>query len=56
MSASIDHNAPGHVTMVRTADAKFAAYSHWLDGRIRIDSSADQEFELYDVAGRRCRR
>lgn len=45
-----DHNAPGHVTMVRTADAKFAAYSHWLDGRIQIDSSADQEFELYDYS------
>ncbi|MFE3259873.1 sulfatase-like hydrolase/transferase [Nocardia sp. NPDC059091] len=45
-----DHNAPGHVAMVRTADAKFASYSKWLDGRIQIDTSAEQEFELYDYS------
>ncbi|MEV6101395.1 sulfatase-like hydrolase/transferase [Nocardia sp. NPDC051981] len=45
-----DHNAPGHVAMVRTADAKFASYSKWLDGRIQIDASAEQEFELYDYS------
>ncbi|GAB2563092.1 sulfatase-like hydrolase/transferase [Nocardia heshunensis] len=45
-----DHNAPGHVTMVRTADAKFASYSKWVDGRIQIDASAEQEFELYDYS------
>ncbi|MEV6065709.1 sulfatase-like hydrolase/transferase [Nocardia sp. NPDC052001] len=43
-----DRNAPGHVAMVRTADAKFASYSHWVDGRIQIDPGQEQEFELYD--------
>ncbi|MEC3956897.1 sulfatase-like hydrolase/transferase [Nocardia sp. CDC153] len=45
-----DHNAPGHVAMVRTADAKFASYSKWVDGRIQIDADAEQEFELYDYS------
>ncbi|MFI1917995.1 sulfatase-like hydrolase/transferase [Nocardia sp. NPDC020380] len=45
-----DHNAPGHVAMVRTADAKFASYSTWVDGQIRIDGGAEQEFELYDYS------
>jgi arylsulfatase A-like enzyme len=45
-----DHNAPGHVAMVRTAEAKFASYSHWVDGRIQVDSGQDQEFELYDYS------
>ncbi|WP_405490173.1 sulfatase-like hydrolase/transferase [Nocardia sp. NBC_00511] len=45
-----DSNAPAHVAMVRTADAKFATYSHWVDGRIQVDAAQEQEFELYDYS------
>ncbi|MGW4094864.1 sulfatase-like hydrolase/transferase [Nocardia sp. NPDC004750] len=45
-----DQDAPGHVAMVRTPDAKFASYSHWVHGRIQIDPAAAQEFELYDYS------
>ncbi|WP_019927254.1 sulfatase-like hydrolase/transferase [Nocardia sp. BMG111209] len=41
-------DAPGHVAVVRTADAKYASYTHWRDGTTDIDSAADAEFELYD--------
>ncbi|WP_327144841.1 sulfatase-like hydrolase/transferase [Nocardia sp. NBC_01327] len=45
-----DRNAPGHVAMVRTPEAKFASYSTWVDGRIQIDPNQEQEFELYDYS------
>ncbi|MFR9751228.1 sulfatase-like hydrolase/transferase [Nocardia sp. 004] len=45
-----NQNAPGHVAMVRTAEAKFASYSHWVEGQVRVDSAQQQEFELYDYS------
>ncbi len=45
-----DHNAPGHVVAVRTADAKFVRYSHWVQGSAEIDPSLEEEYELYDYS------
>ncbi|MFR9749491.1 sulfatase-like hydrolase/transferase [Nocardia sp. 004] len=45
-----NQNAPGHVAMVRTAEAKFTSYSHWVKNQIRIDAAQPQEFELYDYS------
>ncbi|MBU3062297.1 sulfatase-like hydrolase/transferase [Nocardia sp. NEAU-G5] len=49
-AVNFNHDAPGHVTAVRTADAKFATYSHWYPGRPQIDTTQDQEYELYDYS------
>lgn len=43
-----DRNAPGHVAAVRTATAKYARYSHWVNGQFLADPVREQEFELYD--------
>lgn len=45
-----NRDAPGHVAAVRTADAKFVSYSHWIEGQIRIDPAHEREYELYDHA------
>jgi arylsulfatase A-like enzyme len=46
-SHSFADEAPHHVAAVRTASAKYAAYSPWRDGTIQVDTS-DQDRELYD--------
>jgi arylsulfatase A-like enzyme len=43
-------NAPLHVTALRTDSAKFATYSNWQPGDIRVQA-AGQERELYDYSG-----
>ncbi|WP_228001663.1 sulfatase-like hydrolase/transferase [Nocardia australiensis] len=45
-----NQNAPAHVAAVRTADAKYVSYSHFVNGRIEIDPAQQQEHELYDYA------
>jgi arylsulfatase A-like enzyme len=45
-----NRDAPGHVAAVRTEDAKFVSYSHWVHGQIRIDETQEREYELYDYA------
>ncbi|RMI35278.1 sulfatase-like hydrolase/transferase [Nocardia stercoris] len=45
-----DDNAPGHVIALRTADAKFVRYSHWVPGCPQIDTTAPEEYELYDYS------
>ncbi|MGO4613890.1 sulfatase-like hydrolase/transferase [Nocardia sp. 2YAB30] len=45
-----NQNAPAHVAAVRTADAKYVSYSHFVNGRIEIDPAQQQEYELYDYA------
>ncbi|MEV6772017.1 sulfatase-like hydrolase/transferase [Nocardia sp. NPDC051030] len=45
-------DAPSHVAAVRTAGAKYVSYSHFLDGKIQIDPSQPQEYELYDYGTR----
>ncbi|MFE3798648.1 sulfatase-like hydrolase/transferase [Nocardia tengchongensis] len=47
-----EQSAPGHVVAVRTAEAKYASYSHWVPGEVRIDTGRDQEYELYDYSTR----
>jgi hypothetical protein len=46
-----DRDAPGHVAAIRTAKAKYATYSHWLNGQFLADPAREQEFELYDYTG-----
>jgi arylsulfatase A-like enzyme len=46
-----DRDAPGHVAAVRTAQAKYASYTHWQDGTTDIDPQQPAEYELYDHTG-----
>jgi hypothetical protein len=46
-SHSFANEAPHHVEAVRTKNAKYAVYSPWRAGTIKVDSS-DQDHELYD--------
>jgi arylsulfatase A-like enzyme len=46
-SHSFANEAPHHVEAVRTKNAKYAVYSPWQAGTIKVDSS-DQDHELYD--------
>jgi arylsulfatase A-like enzyme len=46
-SHSFADAAPHHVAAVRTPSAKYAVYSPWKDGTIKVDTS-DQDRELYD--------
>ncbi|MVU82767.1 sulfatase-like hydrolase/transferase [Nocardia sp. ET3-3] len=43
-------DAPGHVIAVRTAEAKFVRYSHWVQGSAQIDAGQQEEYELYDYS------
>ncbi|MFE3226530.1 sulfatase-like hydrolase/transferase [Nocardia sp. NPDC059228] len=43
-------DAPGHVIALRTADAKFVRYSHWVPGSAQIDPAEQEEYELYDYS------
>ncbi|PSK28849.1 sulfatase-like hydrolase/transferase [Nocardia seriolae] len=45
-------DAPGHVIALRTTDAKFVRYSHWLPGSPQIDTAQPEEYELYDYSTR----
>lgn len=45
-----DQDAPGHVVAVRTPDAKFVRYSHWVPGSAEIDPDHGEEYELYDYS------
>ncbi|MFJ4653624.1 sulfatase-like hydrolase/transferase [Nocardia sp. NPDC088792] len=47
-----NHDAPGHLVAIRTADAKFVRYSHWVQGSSQIDAAQDEEYELYDYSTR----
>ncbi|MFE3187718.1 sulfatase-like hydrolase/transferase [Nocardia sp. NPDC059240] len=45
-------DAPGHLIALRTPDAKYVRYSHWVPGSARIDAAEQEEFELYDYSTR----
>ncbi|WP_246023268.1 sulfatase-like hydrolase/transferase [Nocardia yunnanensis] len=47
-----DQDAPGHLIALRTPDAKFVRYSHWVPGSARIDAAESEDFELYDYSTR----
>ncbi len=50
VALAFDSAAPSHVAAVRTANAKYVSYSHFIDGAMRIDPKREQEFELYDYS------
>ncbi|MGZ8177159.1 sulfatase-like hydrolase/transferase [Williamsia sp. SKLECPSW1] len=49
-AVAFQHDAPAHVTAVRTQTEKVAMYAHWRPDTIEIDRHQEIEYEHYDLS------